>query len=80
MHLWQTTVCTAQGNEFATYYFEDLADACISVRKTWEANPSEIREIRMAEENHYVWVYSDGRLAVDIVQREIRILDRAIVF
>jgi uncharacterized protein YkuJ len=80
MHLWQATICTAQGNEFATYYFENLGDALCSVYKTWEANPDEIYEVKMAEENHHVWTYSDGRLAVDITSREIKIQNRAIVF
>jgi hypothetical protein len=80
--IWKTEVFTAQGNQFGTYYFDNLVDAFESVRQTWVRCPSEILETPMAEEFHYLWCYySDlSRVAVTIQPIDLTIHDTPIHF
>lgn len=80
--VWQAKVYTAQANLFGTYQFANLTDALDSVHRTWAKNPNEIKEIRCADSERYLWVYSsdNARVAVEIYPIELKVLNSSTVF
>lgn len=73
MNVWQVRLWSTSAVEIGTYYFGNLADAQNSVRMTWEGDPNEIHELKLGQEDVFVWEYNAAPHYIAVEVRKLSI-------